>query len=614
MAFNANLFDPQSAAEKAVSVIGFGYDLTADIRLSACKPGPSGSRLIELDQTLTKDLVVPGGVVVPNVSTAIKCDKGERTRFRSDVLSFNQMSEQFNQELSLSGKIPSGPFNAMFSFRGCWQKDAVATKSLAFDGWIITLYDIELARSQITLSEHVKQEVPSSWDPAALAEFIDKYGTHIVVGVKMGGKDVIHIKQLQNSNLQPTEVQKLLKQLSDERFSEDVNGSFIPKSDKLSGKLKDEHSVVWDLHAPFANSMRPSVVSHSKNDDILSIRIRRGGVDHGQSHNQWLSTVSHSPNVISMSFVPIASVLNGVRGSGFLSHAINLYLRYKPPIEELLQFLEFQLPRQWAPVYGDLPLGHRRKKQVSPSLQFTFMGPKLYVNTAKVDSENRPVTGIRLYLEGKKSDHLAIHLQHLSTLPNSLQLSDDLSCEPIEEPVERGYFEPVKWSIFSHVCTAPVQYNETRIDDSASIVTKAWFEVRVIGMKKVLFLRLGFSTVASAGIRRSEWDGPTTSSRKSGLMSMLISTTFSTGLLTPTEKPAAKVDLNSAVYPGGPPLPTRAPKMSLFVDTKEMVRGPEDLPGYWVVTGAKLCVEGGRIRIKVKYSLLTIMSEDSLFM
>jgi hypothetical protein len=43
-----------------------------------------------------------------------------------------------------------------------------------------------------------------------------------------------------------------------------------------------------------------------------------------------------------------------------------------------------------------------------------------------------------------------------------------------------------------------------------------------------------------------------------------------------------------------------------------MVRGPEDLPGYWVVTGAKLCVDGGRISIKVKYSLLAIMSEESM--
>ncbi|KAL6991105.1 kinetochore-associated protein nsl1 [Sarracenia purpurea var. burkii] len=240
------------------------------------------------------------------------------------------------------------------------------------------------------------------------------------------------------------------------------------------------------------------------------------------------------------------------------------------------------------------------------------MGPRLYVNTAKVDSGNRPVTGIRLYLEGKKSDHLAVHLQHLSSLPQGLQLSDDpIYYEPIEEPLERDYFEPVKWSIFSHVCTAPVQCNGSRIDDSTSIVTKAWFEVKVVGMKKVLFLRLGFSTVASAMFRRSEWDGSTTSSRKSGFMSMLISSTFSTGMVAPPEK-AVKVDLNSAVYPGGPPLPKRAPKLTHFVDTKETVRGPEDPPGYWVVTGAKLCMEGGRITIKAKYSLLTTLLEDSL--
>ncbi|KAL3519797.1 hypothetical protein ACH5RR_017946 [Cinchona calisaya] len=607
---SAGMMDPKSAAEKAVGVIGMGYDLTVDIRLSACKVGPSGSRLIEMDQSSTKELVVPGGVVVHGVSASIKCDKGERTRFRSDFLSFSQMSEQINQELSLSGKIPCGLFNGMFDFKGCWQKDAAATKGLAFDGWFISLYNIELVKSHITLSEQVKREVPSFWDPAALAEFIDKYGTHVILGVKMGGKDVVHIKQLQTSNLQPNDVQKLLKKLSDERFSEDSNGSLISNPERFLVMPKDEKSVLWDPRAPFANPLRPVIVPHTKDADVLSIHIRRGGVNKGQSHAEWLSTVSHSPNVISMSFVPIVSLLSGVKGSGFLSHAINLYLRYKPPIEELQQFLEFQLPLQWAPAYSDLPLAPRRRKQASPALQFTFMGPKLYVNTVKVDSGNRPVTGVRLYLEGKRSDHLAIHLQHLSTLPHTYQLTDDHSYEPVNEPVERGYFEPVKWSIFSHVCTAPVEYCGARIDDSASIVTKSWFEVKNVGMKKVLFLRFGFSMVASARIRRSEWDGPSTLSRKSGIMSILMSTPFSTGPAQPDKPP--KVDLNSAVYPGGPPSPSRAPKMTNFVDTKEMVRGPEDPPGYWVVTGAKLCVEGGRIRIKVKYSLLTILSEDSL--
>lgn len=54
-------------------------------------------------------------------------------------------------------------------------------------------------------------------------------------------------------------------------------------------------------------------------------------------------------------------------------------------MEDLQQFLEFQVPRQWAPAYGDFPLAPRLKKQASPSLRFGFMGPKLYVNTVKVN-------------------------------------------------------------------------------------------------------------------------------------------------------------------------------------------------------------------------------------
>lgn len=38
----------------------------------------------------------------------------------------------------------------------------------------------------------------------------------------MGGKDVIYLKQLQSSNLEPTEVQNLLKKLADDELSEDV--------------------------------------------------------------------------------------------------------------------------------------------------------------------------------------------------------------------------------------------------------------------------------------------------------------------------------------------------------------------------------------------------------
>ncbi|RHN49472.1 hypothetical protein MtrunA17_Chr7g0274901 [Medicago truncatula] len=85
------------------------------------------------------------------------------------------------------------------------------------------------------------------------------------------------------------------------------------------------------------------------------------------------------------------------------------------------------------------------------------MGPKLYVNTVKVDSGNRPVIiVIHSYLEGKKNNHLSIHLQHLSEVPGVLEISEDHSYDPIDEPDDRGYCEPVKRSMFYHVYTALV--------------------------------------------------------------------------------------------------------------------------------------------------------------
>ncbi|WOK91473.1 MACPF domain-containing protein NSL1 isoform X1 [Canna indica] len=317
---------PEVVAVKAVAAIGCGYDLCYDYSFTYVKPGPDGTRLIELDGALAHDLVLPGGVVVPNVPKSIKCDRGARTRFRSDVVSFHQMAEQFNQFISLTGKIPSGAFNTAFDFRGCWQKDASATKSLAFDGWNISLYSVELVSSHIVLLDRIKQEVPSSWDPAALAEFIEKYGTHIIAGLMMGGKDLVHMKQLKDSPLHENEVQNLLKNTVGERFDDTTNRDW---NDDSSRKLKDKKIENHENHTSFLDSIRSTTVPLSKKGDILCKFMRRGGIDISQSHSKWLATIPQSPSLITMSFVPITSLLNGVKGSGFLSHAVNLYLRCK---------------------------------------------------------------------------------------------------------------------------------------------------------------------------------------------------------------------------------------------------------------------------------------------
>ncbi|RZC13282.1 MACPF domain-containing protein isoform D [Glycine soja] len=344
----------------------------------------------------------------------------------------------------------------------------------------------------------------------------------------------------------------------------------------------------------------------SEAQDIKFMCRRKGGNGkRSLSHSEWCQTVLSQPDVISMSFVPITSLLGGINGSGYLTHAMNLYLRYKPQIEELHQFLEFQLPRQWAPVFGELALGPERKPQNAASLQFSFMGPKLYVNTTPVDVGKKPVTGLRLYLEGKRSNCLAIHLQHLSSLPKTFQLQDEPIGNVSNDSSERKYYEKVQWKSFSHVCTAPVD----SVDDNA-VVTGAHFEVGDTGLKKVLFLRLHFYKVVGATrVKEPEWEGSPGLTQKSGIISTLISTTFSSPQKPPPPRPS-DVNINSALYPGGPPVPTQSPKLLRFVDTTEMTRGPQDTPGYWVVSGARLFVEKAKISLKVKYSLLTVIPDE----
>uniref|UniRef100_A0A6N2L701 MACPF domain-containing protein n=1 Tax=Salix viminalis TaxID=40686 RepID=A0A6N2L701_SALVM len=535
----------KKATEEAIEAIGLGYDLGLDLRLKSCKKNSPKLIVINDDDKQVHNMVIPGGFSIPNVPNLSI----------SDVLSFQQMSEQFNQELSLSGKIPSGHFNSAFEFSGVWQKDAANTKALLL----------------IAHSDHVKEAVPSSWEPAALASFIEKYGTHVIVGIKMGGKDMICVKQQHSSPFQPVDVQKKLKDMADKMF---VDGG---RTSMNSDRLYDREKVLRQQGLPFMDQLPSS--SYSQTEHIKFISKRKGG-NRNLPHKEWCQTVQTEPDVISMSFVPITSLLSGINGSGFLTHAINLYI-HKPPLDELHQFLEFQLPRQWAPVFGELALGPDRKQQSNASLQFSLMGPKLYVNTTPVDVGKKPVTGLRLYLEGKRSNCLAIHLQHLSSLPNTFQLAVEQGGNISDFSSDRRYYEKVKWKICA-----------------------------LLSRKMISQLSPGLSlkVIGATTLRKSEWDGSPALNQKSGIMSSLISTRFSSAQKQPPPQPA--VNLNSAVYPGGPPVASQTPKLLKFVDTTEMTRGPQDTPGYWAVSGAKLNVDKGRISLRVKYSLLSLVLPD----
>lgn len=80
------------------------------------------------------------------------------------------MSEFFNRKCSVPGKIPTGLFNSLFGFEsGSWAADATKTKYLGLDGYFIVLFTAHIDRYPLVLSDEVRNAVPSTWDPPALA-------------------------------------------------------------------------------------------------------------------------------------------------------------------------------------------------------------------------------------------------------------------------------------------------------------------------------------------------------------------------------------------------------------------------------------------------------------
>ncbi|KAJ9168643.1 hypothetical protein P3X46_020143 [Hevea brasiliensis] len=543
----------------SIQALGRGFDVTSDIRLLYCKGAP-GSRLVHIDEEHTRDIVISDGVLLPNVSIDIDCSKDHRSIERIPVCSFHEMAGRFNDKSGISGHIPLGSFNAMFNFTGSWQVDATATKSLAMVGHFISLYNVQLAKVNLVLCEEIKRAVPYSWDPASLASFIESYGTHIITSATIGGRDVVYIRQHQSSSLSVSDIESYVEDIADQRFQDS-------KSQPSAGPLK------------------------YKDKDVTVIFRRRGGDDLEQSHAKWAETVQLAPDVINMTFTPIVSLLEGAPGMKHLARAIDLYLEYKPPIEDLQYFLDFQIARVWAPEQNNL----QRKEPVCQSLQFSLMGPKLYISPDQVTVGRKPVTGLRLGLEGIKQNRLSIHLQHLVSLPKILQPHWDahiaIGAPKWKGPEEQDsrWFEPIKWKNFSHVSTTPIECTDTSIGDLSGVhvVTGAQLGVWDFGAKNVLHLKLLFSKVPGCTIRRSVWDHSPSNpyaQQPNGASSSISNEK------TPSDK---KEDSSSNVG-----------KLAKIVDVSEMSKGPQDIPGHWLVTGAKLGVDKGRIVLRVKYSLL----------
>lgn len=67
--------------------------------------------------------------------------------------------------------------------------------------------------------------------------------------------------------------------------------------------------------------------------------------------------------------------------------------------------------------------------------------------------------------------------------------------------------------------------------------------------------------------------------------------------------------VDSGVFHGGPPMSVQVQRLVKFVDLSEMRKGPQDSPGHWMVIGARLNLEKGKICLQVKFGLLHVVSE-----
>ncbi|KAH1096115.1 hypothetical protein J1N35_013036 [Gossypium stocksii] len=590
----------------AMEALGKGYDITGDFRLKYAK----GTRLLVLDETNKRDIVFPSAAsfTMKDVSQDIRLDKGDRIRFKSDVLEFNQMSELLNQKSSIQGKVPSGYLNSIFDLSGNWLHDAADTKNLAFDGYFISLYYLHLTASPLVLNDRVKKSVPPHWDPAALSRFIQTYGTHIIVGMAIGGQDLICVRQNSSSTIPTSELRGYLEDLGDVMFSDGKSPSLIQRK---SRDCKQKVPDVFNRILQSSTMQLASIAETSSKDGLTIICSKRGGNAFLHSHSNWLQTVPAKPEGILFKFVPITSLLTGIPGSGYLSHAINLYLRYKPTPEDLRYFLEFQVPLQWAPMFCGLPLRHQTRKASCPSLQFTFLGPTLHVNSTQVTSELKPVVGLRLYLEGKKCNRLALHVLHLSSLPSIMAFT---SSKPSQWRGSDDYkssdqfLEPVRWKRYSNVCTSLVKYDPNWLQEVSGgvfIVTGAQLISKGKWPKTVLHLRLLYTHIPHCTIRKTEWAvAPDTSRKGSFLTNLSMTFSFTQGTAMTGQQKQTPTALNSGVYPDGPPEPIRSKKLLKYVDISEVVRGPHDAPGHWLVIAAKLVNESGKISLQVKFALL----------
>lgn len=173
------------------------------------------------------------------------------------------------------------------------------------------------------------------------------------------------------------------------------------------------------------------------------------------------------------------------------------------------------------------------------------------------------------------------------------------------------YLEAINKTKLSHLCNAPVAYDTKHASNkdqtTTHIVSGAQLVLKKQDSKNVLHLRLKFSKVTNCFPVQHCWEECSSeiSQRSTNIFSTISQSFSSNPDNNQKDKQPQPVIVDSGVFPTGPPEKTK--KLLRFVDTSHLCKGPQDNPGHWLVTGARLNLDNaGKIGLHVKFSLVNI--------
>eukprot|EP00899_Mesostigma_viride_P028520 jgi/Mesvir1/8853/Mv02749-RA.1 len=320
-----------------VHAVGAGFDVSKPFDpIRAKSSGPKGKLLVMSDRRERVALYNSNNLVeVPSDTLLIDGNEQgvRRTTQRSSLVSFEQMVQQTARNASVGYMLPNGNFDSLFRFSHSLRESYSEYSSFEVFLNEVNLYTLQLKAEDcdLLLAPEVERALPACWDPAALAEFIKKYGTHVVKGVTVGSSNGFTVRQKKTAEQAKTESQFQISTLLPGKFGIGTTG----RDKSREGESKEERMEVFQEQrgGDGATGGSPGTTAPGMGEGLANLKATLE-LEFGQKDG-WLESTKKYPAAIHMRFVPIADLVKDKTKRLMLHRAVNIYIGMKSEIRTL---------------------------------------------------------------------------------------------------------------------------------------------------------------------------------------------------------------------------------------------------------------------------------------